>query len=120
MHDEYIVHVATYYSVKVDPEHLHGIKPVVNIEAEIDLIEDVTRFELRSPTIELAEQSMGGEAFAWMTQKIPGSMFRLGTRTPAGPSYDLHQGDYNPDERAIGVGIQIFTQAALRALIGAA
>ncbi|MDN6411646.1 MAG: amidohydrolase, partial [Yaniella sp.] len=82
--------------------------------------EDATRFEFGSRTIELAEQSMGGEDFAWMTQKIPGSMLRLGTRTPGGPTYDLHQGDYNPDERAIGVGAQIFTQAALRTLTGAA
>lgn len=118
--DEVIGQVAKPYGVKVDLEHVRGVPPVVNNEAETDLIEDATRFELGSRTIELAEQSMGGEDFAWMTQKMPGSMFRLGTRTPAGPSYDLHQGDYNPDERAIGVGIQIFTQAALRALIGAA
>ena len=118
--DEIIGQVAAPYGVKVELEHVRGVPPVVNNEAETDLIEDATRFELGSRTIELAEQSMGGEDFAWMTQKIPGSMLRLGTRTPSGPSYDLHQGDYNPDERAIGVGIQIFTQAALRALTGAA
>lgn len=118
--DEVIGQVAAPYGVKVELEHVRGVPPVVNNEAETDLIEDATRFELGSRTIELAEQSMGGEDFAWMTQKIPGSMLRLGTRTPGGPTYDLHQGDYNPDERAIGVGIQIFTQAALRTLTGAA
>lgn len=117
--DEVINQVAAPYGVKVHLEHVRGVPPVVNNEAETDLIEDATRFELGSRTIELAAQSMGGEDFAWMTQKIPGSMLRLGTRTPAGPTYDLHQGDYNPDERAIGVGMQIFTQAALRALAGA-
>lgn len=118
--DEIIGQVAAPYGVKVALEHVRGVPPVVNNEAEIDLIEDATRFELGSRTIELAEQSMGGEDFAWMTQKISGSMLRLGTRTPGGPTFDLHQGDYNPDERAIGVGMQIFTQAALRALTGAA
>lgn len=118
--DEIIGQVAAPYGVKVGLEHVRGVPPVVNNEAETDLIEDATRFELGSRTIELAEQSMGGEDFAWMSQKIPGSMLRLGTRTPGGPTYDLHQGDYNPDERAIGVGIQIFTQAALRTFIGAA
>lgn len=118
--DEIIGQVAAPYGVKVELQHVRGVPPVVNNEAETDLIEDATRFELGSRTIELAEQSMGGEDFAWMTQKIPGSMLRLGTRTPGGPTYDLHQGDYNPDERAIGVGVQIFTQAALRTLTGAA
>ena len=117
--DEVVSQVAAPYGVKVTLDHERGVPPVVNNEAETDLIEDATRFELGSRTIELAEQSMGGEDFAWMTNKVPGSMFRLGTRTPAGPTFDLHQGDYNPDERAIGVGIQIFTQAALRALVGA-
>ena len=118
--DEVIGHVAAPYGVKVHLEHIRGVPPVVNNEPEMDLIEDATRFELGSRTIELASQSMGGEDFAWMTKQIPGAMFRLGTRTPSGPTYDLHQGDYNPDERAIGVGMQIFTQAALRALVGAA
>ncbi|MDN6679317.1 MAG: amidohydrolase, partial [Yaniella sp.] len=118
--DEIIGQVAAPYGVKVELQHVRGVPPVVNNEAETDLIEDATRFEFGSRTIELAEQSMGGEDFAWMTQKIPGSMLRLGTRTPGGPTYDLHQGDYNPDERAIGVGAQIFTQAALRTLTGAA
>lgn len=117
--DETIRQVAAPYGVKVAIDHIRGVPPVVNTEAETDLIEDATRFELGSRTIELAEQSMGGEDFAWMTQEIPGAMFRLGTRTPSGPTFDLHQGDYNPDERAIGVGAQIFTQAALRALSGA-
>ena len=117
--DEIITQVAAPYGVKVTLDHVRGVPPVVNNEAETDLIEDATRFELGSRTIELAPQSMGGEDFAWMIKDIPGAMFRLGTRTPGGPTFDLHQGDYNPDERAIGVGIQIFTQAALRALVGA-
>lgn len=117
--DEIIKQVAAPYGVNVAIDHVRGVPPVVNNEAETDLIEDATRFELGSRTIELAPQSMGGEDFAWMIKDIPGAMFRLGTRTPGGPTFDLHQGDYNPDERAIGVGVQIFTQAALRALVGA-
>ena len=47
-------------------------------------------------------QSLGGEDFAWYLEDIPGAMGRLGTRTPGGPTYDLHQGDLRIDERAIG------------------
>ena len=45
-------------------------------------------------------QSLGGEDFAWYLESVPGAMGRLGTRTPGGPTYDLHQGDLRVDERA--------------------
>lgn len=116
--DQLIRQIAAPYGVKAEIDHIRGVPPVVNQEPETDLIEDATRAEIGSRAISLTPQSMGGEDFAWMTQRIPGSMFRLGTRTPGGPIYDLHQGDYIPDERAIGVGMRIFTAAALRALAG--
>lgn len=116
--DEVVHQVARPFGVDVHLEHVRGVPPVVNTEAETDLIEDAARFELGSRAIQLTEQSMGGEDFAWMTQQVPGAMLRLGTRTPGGPVYDLHMGDYAPDERAIGVGMRIFTAAALRALAG--
>ncbi|GAA4773127.1 amidohydrolase [Citricoccus nitrophenolicus] len=117
--DEVVQQVARPFGVTVHLEHVRGVPPVVNTEAETDLIEDAARYELGSRAIQLTPQSMGGEDFAWMTQQVPGAMLRLGTRTPGGPVYDLHMGDYAPDERAIGVGMRIFTAAALRALAGA-
>ncbi|AXR75097.1 amidohydrolase [Auritidibacter sp. NML130574] len=116
--DQVIRQIAAPYGVAVEIDHVRGVPPVVSTEKETDLIEDATRFEIGSRAITLTPQSMGGEDFAWMTQKISGAMFRLGTRTPDGPIYDLHQGDFNPDERALGVGVKIFTAAALRALAG--
>jgi hypothetical protein len=43
-------------------------------------------------------------------------MARLGTRTPGGPTYDLHQGDLRIDERSVAVGAKVLGQAALTAL----
>ena len=48
-------------------------------------------------------QSLGGEDFAWFLEHVPGAMARLGTRTPGGPTYDLHQGNLRIDERAVPV-----------------
>ena len=39
-------------------------------------------------------------------------MGRLGTRTPGGPTYDLHQGDLRVDERAIAIGARVLAEAA--------
>jgi amidohydrolase len=61
---------------------------------------------------------MGGEDFAWMTQEVPGAMMRLGTRTKGGETFDLHRGDYTPDEHAIGVGVRVMAAAAVLACRG--
>ena len=42
-------------------------------------------------------------------------MGRLGTRTPGGPTYDLHQGDLRIDERAIAIGARVLAEVALGA-----
>jgi amidohydrolase len=62
-------------------------------------------------------QSLGGEDFAWYLESVPGAMGRLGTRTPGGPTYDLHQGDLAIDERATAIGSQVLAAAALEALV---
>lgn len=115
--DEVVRQVAAPYGVEVKLEHTRGVPPVINSEHETDLIEDSARAELGSPAIVLTPQSMGGEDFAWMTNKVPGAMMRLGTRTPGGETYDLHRGDYIPDEAAIEVGVTVMTAAAVRAII---
>jgi len=45
------------------------------------------------------------------------AMGRLGTRTPGGPTYDLHQGDLRVDERSISVGAKVLATAALRSMV---
>ena len=61
-------------------------------------------------------QSLGGEDYGWMLEQVPGAMFRLGTRTPGGATYDLHQGDFRVDERAIGIGARVQAEAVMGAL----
>lgn len=57
-------------------------------------------------------QSMGGEDFAWYLQSVPGALARLGVRTPGTVAADLHQADFDIDERALGIGVR-FTAAIL-------
>ena len=47
-------------------------------------------------------------------QGHPGAMARLGVRPPGERTVrDLHQGDFDVDEHAITVGVELFTAAAL-------
>lgn len=116
MLDETVRQVAAPYGVDIKLQHTRGVPPVVNTGTETGLIESAARFEIGSENIKLTPQSMGGEDFAWMTEKVPGAMLRLGTREPGGETYDLHRGDYIPDERSIAVGVAVMTAACLRAI----
>jgi len=40
---------------------------------------------------------------------------RLGTRTPGGRTYDIHQGDLDVDERAIAIGSRLLARVAVLA-----
>ena len=65
--------------------------------------------------VEDTEQSLGGEDFSWYLEQVPGALARLGVRGPASDTAkrDLHQGDFDADEGAITVGVELFTAAAL-------
>lgn len=102
------------YGVSAEVEHTRGVPPVVNDAASVSLLEDAVRSELGAESLVPTEQSLGGEDFSWYLERVPGALARLGTRTPGGPTFDLHRGDFVADERAIGVGARLLTAAALR------
>jgi amidohydrolase len=63
-------------------------------------------------------QSMGGDSFAWYTERVPGTYVRLGTHDPASRAdhRDLHSATFDVDERAIGIGARLLAACALAAL----
>jgi len=104
------------YRVRAEVEYERGVPPTVNDGDAVEVLEAAVRDELGRDAIELTPQSLGGEDFAWILEKVPGAMARLGTRTPGGRSYDLHRPDFVADERAIGLGARILAATALRDL----
>ncbi|MBD8078098.1 amidohydrolase [Cellulosimicrobium arenosum] len=111
LHDA-VEQVVAPYEVEVSVHHTRGVPPVENDERCTGLLEAAARDVLGPQSIVLTEQSLGGEDFAWYLTKVPGSMARLGTRTPGGRSYDIHQGDLQVDERAIGVAVRLLARVA--------
>lgn len=101
------------YGVRAEVQHVRGVPPTVNDADATAQVESAARAELGEHSVQLAEQSLGGEDFAWILEKVPGAMFRLGTRTPGGRSYDLHQSDFAVDERSIMVGARVLAATAL-------
>jgi amidohydrolase len=113
-----LVHeVVAPYGVRAEVEYVKGVPPVVNEPGSAALLEAAARTVLGDGGIQPAEQSMGGEDFAWFLEEVPGALLRLGTRTPGGPTYDLHQGDLRIDEACVPVGAALLAQVALEALL---
>ena len=106
------------YGAAAQVTYRRGVPPVVNDPAVTALLSAAVATALGPDAAVPTLQSLGGEDFAWYLDVVPGAMARLGVRVPDGPTYDLHQGSFDVDERAIGVGVQVLVTAALTALTG--
>jgi amidohydrolase len=60
--------------------------------------------------VHVALPRMGAEDFAYFLQRCPGVLIRVGCHDPAvGRAYGLHSPFFNFDERALDVGVRLFT-----------
>ena len=111
---EEVVHaVVSPYAVSVKVEHVRGVPPVVNDPSCVKVLRCAAVAAIGPDAPRSTLQSLGGEDFAWYVQEVPGAMARLGTRTPGGATYDLHQGDIIVDERAVIAGATLLAVAAM-------
>ncbi|MEV5004571.1 amidohydrolase [Streptomyces sp. NPDC093064] len=106
--------VANLHKAKSEINYVRGVPPVVNEPVVTELLRDAMIARRGAANVEDTEQSLGGEDFSWYLEHVPGAMARLGVRTPGERTVrDLHQGDFDADESAIRVGVELFTAAAL-------
>ncbi len=61
---------------------------------------------------------MIAEDFAFLARKAPGFYFFLGVRGPGQPATPLHNPGFNPDEKAIPLGMRILSHLLIDALEG--
>ncbi|MGZ4504794.1 MAG: M20/M25/M40 family metallo-hydrolase, partial [Nocardioidaceae bacterium] len=113
---ELISQLVTPYGVRAEVSYVRGVPPVVNETSATGMLARAAGRMLGPSSTVTVQQSLGGEDFAWYLESVPGAMARLGTRTPGGPTYDLHQGNLRVDERAVPVGAKLLAGAALEAL----
>lgn len=106
--------IAATYGAKWELEHHRGVPPVVNNADAVAAAREVAAGLLGADAVETTEQSLGGEDFSWFLENVPGQLTRLGVRPVGEAPYDLHQGRFDVDERAIGIGAALFAELALR------
>ncbi|MFB7332168.1 amidohydrolase [Streptomyces adustus] len=106
--------VANLHRAKSEITYVRGVPPVVNDPVVVELLRDAMTARRGAESVESTEQSLGGEDFSWYLEQVPGALARLGVRTPGERTVrDLHQGDFDADESAITVGVELFTAAVL-------
>ncbi|MER5484613.1 amidohydrolase [Streptomyces sp. NPDC002812] len=106
--------IASMHRAKSEITYVRGVPPVVNDPMVTELLREAMGARRGADSVEDTEQSLGGEDFSWYLEHVPGAMARLGVRTPGDTAKrDLHRGDFDVDETAIGVGVEFFTAAAL-------
>ncbi|MBZ9640184.1 M20 family metallopeptidase [Streptomyces sp. PSKA30] len=106
--------VANLHRAKSEINYVRGVPPVVNEAETTELLREAMTARRGADSVEGTDQSLGGEDFSWYLEQVPGAMARLGVRTPGERTVrDLHQGDFDVDESAITVGVELFTAAAL-------
>ena len=110
---ELIHQIVAPYGVEAEIDYVRGVPPVVNEPHSTRLLGRAAEQVVGEECHVYTPQSLGGEDFAWYLETVPGAMARLGTRTPGGPTHDLHQGDLRVDERATVVGAKVLAAAAL-------
>ncbi len=98
--------------------YTHGVPPVVNDAGVVGLVERAATEELGSAAITAAEQSWGGDDFAWFTRQVRGAYVRLGVHDPGvAVPLDLHAGHFDVDERSIALGVRLLV-ATVREFFG--
>ena len=91
------------------------IVPPVNNDYEINKVLRDSSISIlgRENVIELQKPSLGAEDFADFLNEVPGAMFRLGVSGEKGCA-PLHSSKFDPDERAISVGVKVITESIVR------
>lgn len=108
---ELIRQLAAPYGAEVQVTVTPGVPPTVNHAAGVRRLTAAATGILGGDAVGITEQSLGGEDFAWMLDKVPGAMARLGVHNPEHAEVvDIHQPRFDPDERAIGVGVRVFSR----------
>ena len=114
---ELVHQIVAPYGVEAEVTYVRGVPPVVNEPRSTAILADAVERTLGEDGIVTTAQSLGGEDFGWFLESVRGAMGRLGTRTPGGPTFDLHQGDLRIDERSVAIGAKVLAHSAWSALL---
>jgi metal-dependent amidase/aminoacylase/carboxypeptidase family protein len=94
-----------------------GCPPLVNTPEGYDVVTEALSQVVGDGQILDRELEMGGEDFAFLLERVPGAMYRLGVRHPAWTEVrSLHTANFELDESALPLGVATLAATALHYL----
>lgn len=107
--------IAAAHGLKADVTVTPGYPLVVNDTHLVRLISREAEQLLGEENVHSQEARMGSEDFAYFLQRYPGVLLRLGCHDPEkGFRHGLHSPYFDMDERALDVGVTLFTHLLQR------
>ncbi|HKM64648.1 MAG TPA: M20 family metallopeptidase [Acidisphaera sp.] len=95
-----------------------GVPPLMNDLSLVDRCSVSVARQFDDGAIAEGAPSLGGEDFALMANRVPAFHLRVGSGAP-GRTDKLHNSEYQPDERCIGLGVQALARTAFDLLAAA-
>ena len=115
---EMVSGLETTFNVRVKYEYINGVPPCMNDEAVSAFLLEVSSEVIGSDHFIGLKPTMGGEDFALFSQRVPGSIMRLGcANKERGLVHKLHSPHFDLDEHVLVIGVEIFTAAIRRYLV---
>jgi len=100
-----------------DFEYRFGYPPLVNDEAVCNWMREIAAGVVGEGNIKVPDPTMGGEDMAYFLEEVPGCYLLLGSANEEkGLNKPHHNSEFNFDEAALPIGVEILARAALRFL----
>ncbi|GAA3919117.1 M20 family metallopeptidase [Streptomyces gulbargensis] len=120
--EQVATHVAAAHGARAVVTLTEGYPPVLNDPSFTATVQDVATALLGTSAVQpLEDPVMGAEDFAYVLQRVPGTMALLGARNPslgAEGTPDYHSNRVIFDEETMASGVALHTAVALRCLTG--
>jgi amidohydrolase len=112
-----ITEIANTMGCQTEIELITVTEPVINDEALVALMTEITLEIHPDATIVTNMQTMGGEDFSLMMKKAPGCFMMVGSANPErGLNYGHHHPKFDVDETCLPYAVAIMAQGAMRVL----
>ena len=104
--EEIVAGVCAIHGANYELNYQRRVASVINADGLVQIVAEAAQSTLGEGQIEwLAEPSMGSEDFALYTERVPGTMFRLGVGFEDRHNHPLHHPKFEVNEAAIATGV---------------
>lgn len=105
------------FGVTCDLDINEGVPCLVNDSETAEFLHDVSQAVLGRDCVRYLSPIMGSEDFSYFTRACPGAIMRFGcANAEKGLTFPLHSPYFDIDEKVLGIGVDIFTEAVVRYL----